>query len=391
MNLKRSILFVGLLFATSTTAVFAQTGNIRKAKTAIGKFEELKGAGTAALGKTSLTEAQTAIDEAVVHDKTKDNPEAWTFYSIIYANIASLDNNAEAAAKAKDGIAKATELDTDKKFAENIKVASQTLGQFKFNQGVASWDKQDYKTAYTDFSDALTYLPGDTTLTFYSGLAAVQNKDYDNAIEKYKALIPVKEYSSHKTVMVDLPKLYLSKGDTTSAIAAAQEAVTAYPNDNDAVVQNIELNLITGNEAKIVSDIEAQLAKDASNKNLHYYLGLAHSAAGNDEKALAAYQKAIELDPNYMEANMNAAVVIMNGGREDLMKLNEDKTLKQADYDKKLGEIKTKIAVAVPYLQKAVDIDPKNVDALKSLKSYYDFINDEAKSAELQAKINALN
>ncbi len=389
MNLRKSILFVGLLFATSSTALFAQSGNVKKAKAAIVKFEELKGAGSAELGKSNLTAAKEAIDAAVVHDKTKDDPEAWTYYALVYSNLASLDKSAEDATKAQDAIKKATELDKDKKHAENIAVAGQTLGQYKFNQGVAAWDKQDFKTAYSDFSDALVYLPGDTTLTFYSGLAAVQNKEYDKAIEK--ELVPVKKYSSHKTIMVDLPKLYLQKGDTTSAIAAAAEAVAAYPNDNDAVVQNIELNLITGNEAKIVSDIESQVAKDPQNKSLHYYLGLAYGASGDAEKALASYQKAIEIDPNYLEANTNAAVVIMNGGRDELMKLNEDKSVPAAEYNKKVEAIKGKIARAVPYLEKAVELDAKNVDALRNLKNYYDFMNDEAKSAELQAKIEALN
>ena len=280
MNLRKSILFAGLLFTAGTTAVYAQSGNVKKAKTNFGKFDELKAANTVALGKANLTTAQEAIDAAVVHEKTQNDPEAWTIYSLVYANIANVDSNADAAVKAAEGIKKATELDADKKNAENIKVAGQTLGQFRFNQGVAAWDKQDYKTAYDEFTGALDYLPGDTTLTYYSGLAAVQNKDFDKAIERYKALVPVKEYSSHKAVVLDLPKLYLSKKDTTSALQAAAEAVTAYPNDNDAVVQNIELNLITGNEAKIVTDIENQLAKDASNKNLHYYLGLAYGSAG---------------------------------------------------------------------------------------------------------------
>jgi len=389
MNFRKSILFVGLLFATSSTALFAQSGNVKKAKAAIVKYEELKAAGSAELGKSNLTAAQEAIDAAVVHDKTKDDPEAWTYYALVYSNLANLNKSAEDATKAKDAIAKATELDKDKKHADNILVAGQTLGQFKFNEGVAAWDKQDYKTAYADFSDALTYLPGDTTLTFYSGLAAVQNKEYDKAIEKYKELVPIKEYSSHKTILVDLPKLYLQKGDT--AITAAAEAVAAYPNDNDAVVQNIELNLITGNEAKIVSDIESQVAKDPQNKSLHYYLGLAYGAAGDTEKSLASYQKALEIDPNYLEANTNAAVVIMNGGREELMKLNEDKSIPTTEYNKRVEGIKGKIAQAVPYLEKSVELDPKNVDALRNLKNYYDFMNDEAKSAEIQAKIEALN
>jgi len=389
MNIRKTIVLSVMLSAG--TLVFAQTGNLKKAKSAIAKFEEFKGAGQPKLGEASLKTASDALNEAIVHEKTKDLAETWTYYALVSANYASLNNSAEEATKAEEGIKKAKELDTDKKNAENIKVAEQTLGQYNFNQGVAAWEKQDYPTAYTAFDKGLVYLPGDTTLTYYSGLAAIQNKDYKNAIEKYKALIPAKEFSNHKSVLVDLPKLYLSALDTTSALEYAAIAATEYPTDNGAAVQNIELNLIAGNEQKVVSDIENQITKDPTNKTLYYYLGIASSATKDMDKALAAYKKAIEIDPNYFEANTNAAVTIMNQVREDINKANNDRSLKTADYNAAVTAAKDKLKPALPYLLKLVELEPKNADSLKYLKSYYDFVQDEAKSAEVQAKIDALN
>ena len=389
MNVKKAIVFS--LFVAAGTTAFAQTSNVRKAKTSFQKFEELKGAGSAELGKANLDAAKEAIDLAVAHEKTKEDAEAWTVYALVNANIASLNNNAEAAAAASEGIKKATEFDKESKNADNIKVSGQVLGQFNFNQGVAAWEKQDFKTAYSSFSDALGYLPGDTTLTYYSGLAAIQNQDYTNAIEKYKQLIPAKEFSSHKAVLIDLPKLYLSAKDTTSALEYAAQAAQAYPNDNDAAVQNIELNLIVGNEAKIITDIENQIAKDGNNKSLYYYLGIAQSASNNNEKAIEAYKKAVSIDPNYSDANRNAAATIINGVRDQLNALNEDKGLSNSDYNTKVAALKTKIKEALPYLEKVVELNANDVDALRSLKGYYDFQQDEAKSAEIQAKIDAAN
>ncbi len=389
MNIRKTIVLS--VMVSAGTLVFAQTGNLKKAKSAIAKFEEFKGAGQPKLGETSLKTASDALNEAIVHEKTKDLAETWTYYALVSANYASLNNSAEEAAKAEEGIKKAKELDTDKKNAENIKVAEQTLGQYNFNQGVAAWEKQDYPTAYTAFDKGLVYLPGDTTLTYYSGLAAIQNKDYKNAIEKYKALIPAKEFSNHKSILVDLPKLFLSAADTTSALEYAAIAATEYPTDNGAAVQNIELNLIAGNEQKVVSDIENQIAKDPTNKTLYYYLGIASSATKDMDKALTAYQKAIELDPNYFEANTNAAVTIMNQVREDINKANNDRTLKTADYNAAVTAAKDKLKPALPYLLKLVELEPKNADSLRYLKSYYDFVQDEEKSKEVQAKIDALN
>lgn len=387
MNIKKAILF-SLLVAAGSTA-FAQSGNLRKAKSGLQKFQELQSAGSPELGKTNLESAKEAIDLAIAHDKTKDNPETWTVYSLVNANLAALENSEEAATAAEEGIQKAKELDSDEENQENITVAGQLLGQYNFNQGVGSWENQDFKSAYAAFDKALTYLPGDTTLTYYSGLAAIQNQDYPNAIEKYKQLIPEKEFSSHKAVMVDLPKLYLSAKDTTNALEYAAQAAAAFPDDNDAAIQNIELNLIVGNEEKIINEIENQISKDASNKGLYYYLGIAYSAAGNNEKAIEAYKKAVEIDPDYIEANKNAAATIINSVREQLNALNEDKTLSNDDYNVKVTELKEKITEALPYLEKVVQLDPDDVDALRSLRGYYDFQQDEEKSAEIQAKIEA--
>lgn len=389
MNFKKVIVF-SLLVAAGTTT-FAQTNNLRKAKSSLQKYDELKTAGSAALGKPNLTLAKEAIDLAIVHEKTKNDPETWTIYALVNANIGTLDNADDAIKAAIEGVQKAKELDTENKNTENLAYVSQMLGQHSFNKGVASWEKQDFKTAYAEFNKTLEYIPGDTTSTYYSGLAAIQSQDYKNAVEKYKLLIPRKDFSAHKSILVDLPKLYLSLKDTASALNYAAEAAAQYPNDNDAAIQNIELNLIAGNEAKVIKDIETQISKDGNNKSLYYYLGIAYSASNDNAKAIEAYKKAVSIDPNYADANKNAAATIINGVREELNALNEDKTLSNNDYGEKVKGLKTKIAEALPFLEKSVALNPNDVDALKSLKGYYDFQQDEAKSNELKAKIDALN
>jgi hypothetical protein len=75
--------------------------------------------------------------------------------------------------------------------------------------------------------------------------------------------------------------------------------------------------------------------------------------------------------------------------RDELNTLNEDKGLSNTDYNTKLNALKEKIKEALPYLEKVVELNPQDVDALRSLKGYYDFQQDEAKSTEIQAKIDA--
>lgn len=388
MDFKKAIILSAMV-ATGTT-VFAQSSNLKKAASNIQKYEELRGSGSSQLGGSFLQTAKEAVDAASVHEKTKDLAETWMYYSLVYANLAVDQKSEEDAAKAAEGIIKAKELDKDKKNASNINVAEQNLYSFNFNHGVGFWDKKEFKSAYDAFNKALTYMPGDTTLTYYAGLAAIQNNDYQNGIDKYKQLIDKKDYSQHKAVLVDLPKLYLSLKDTSNALEYAALAAKAYPNDNDAVIQNIELNLIVGNESKIISEIENQIAKDNRNKSLYYYLGIAQSSNNNPDKAYEAYQKAIEIDPNYNDANLNAGVVLMNSIREQLQKVNDDKTLSNNQYTTKVAELKEKIKPAEALFLKVIENEPSNESALKGLKGLYDFLQLEEKGKAIQEKLDAL-
>jgi len=293
MNAKKVLLLTTMVAAGS--AVFAQSSNVKKAGTNIQKYEELRAAGTPQLGTSYLKTAQEAIDAAAINDKSKDLPETWTYYALVYSSLAADNKSDEDATKAADALEKAKALDKDSKNAQNIKAVESNLYSYNFNKGVGFWDGKDFKSAYSAFNSALTYVPGDTTLTYYSALAAIQNNDYPNGIEKYKELIPKKEFSAHKSIVADLPKLYLSIKDTSAAIEYAAVAAKEYPNDKDIVVQNIELNLIVGNEAKIADEIEKQITKDGNNKNLYYYLGIAQNANNKPQEALAAYQKPLKL------------------------------------------------------------------------------------------------
>ncbi|PVH24450.1 hypothetical protein DC487_12965 [Sphingobacterium corticibacter] len=388
MNIKKSLIITGVL-AISMSTVFAQSGNLRKAKSAYTKYEELGGAEAGELSAKMLKDGIAPIEEAIAHEKTKDNPETWTVYSLIYSNLAFAEKNGEYADKAITGLAKATELDADKKNEENINAVKVNLRNFYQTTGYEEWKVENYKGAAEEFDKGLALMPGDTTLIYFGALAAIQTQDYPTAIKKYEALLPHEDHSEYRMIRADLPKLYLSTGDTTKALEYADAAAKAFPEDNDIVMQNIELNLITGNEEKIISGIESQLARDAGNKTLHYYLGTAYASNDNDEKALASYKKALEIDPDYVEANLNTAAIIMNMANQALMDLNGDKSVSDADYNTRVETIKADMGKAVPYLEKALSKDPNNTNALSNLKSYYNFIQDEDKANEIQAKLEA--
>ena len=188
---------------------------------------------------------------------------------------------------------------------------------------------------------------------------------------------------------MDVSRLYLMQGDTTNAIKSAELGSNKYPEDGELATQNIELNLMAVNDDKIINTINAQVEKEPDNKNLHYYLGIAYRETGDMEKDEAAYKKALVIDPGYLDANINLGGLILNKVI-DLFNKTNNANLAQAEYDVEIQKAYDIFDSALPYLEKAVEVDGSSFLALNNLKKYYEIKEDNAKIAELQARIDAL-
>lgn len=389
----KSFIAVCLLTALSM-GVYAQKAELKTAKSSYDKYTSLKSLQGGTLAAPSLKEAKAAIDKASIHEKTKEDPETWTYRALIYADLAAADTTFKKskplAAEASNALQKAAELDKEGKNKENIENARKILAQYSMNKGVKEFQNKKYSEAYQSFEEVLTALPGDTTVTYYAGLSAMMAKDYPAAIKKYTELLNT-NFSSLQDVYTNLSISYAAAQDTASAIRIAGEGAQKFPKNPDFATREIELSLMSGKEKEVIDKIAAQAEKEPDNKLYPYYLGIAYNSIKDYKKAGEAYKKALAIDPNYTEANINLGGLIMNQGIELYNKANALPTSKQKEYDAMMKEAVAQFDQAFPYLQKAVELDPKSRLALENLKTYYVVKRNDAKVSELQAKINALN
>jgi tetratricopeptide (TPR) repeat protein len=156
---------------------------------------------------------------------------------------------------------------------------------------------------------------------------------------------------------------------------------------------------------------------------LYYYKGLTYSRIGDDvgskstkakdkamqaslnkeslddySKAADAYKKAIEIDPDYFDANLNLGNALMKPAIDLYNQANAlPSNATQKQYDDLRLKADASFEVAKPYLQKAVDLDPKSSNALTNLRNYYrgkyDPANkdaNKAKADDLKKQIDAL-
>ena len=391
MKIKSFIL--AAVFTASSVMVFAQKGEVANAKKNYDSFVQLKDANSMPLAIPSLKAAKTAVDKAVANDKTAIDPAAWTYKALIYGELALLDSVPATSkplfTESQTAYKKAVELDKEGANKANLDHVNGALfSQYELNQGVKAYQTNNYAVAFTSFTNALNYRPGDTTITYYAGLSAINAKNYDAGIKNYEELIKT-NFSANNQIYLDLSRLYSMKGDTAKAISIAGEGAVKYK-DAALATQEIELSLMSGKQKEVISKIEAQAQRDPKNKLYPYYLGIAYSTVNDVAKAEESYLKAIAIDPAFADANINIGGVMLNKGIALYNEANKLPPSQQKEYEAAMKKASAEFDRAFPYLQKASELDPKSRIALENLKTYYLVKKDNAKVEELAKKIESL-
>ena len=151
---------------------------------------------------------------------------------------------------------------------------------------------------------------------------------------------------------------YLQQGDFKRAISELEVAVTGLDKDSHLWLNYGIALLLSKQYNEAVAVLENTLTVIRDNENTarnptefadlkvqsHYNLGLAYYHIGQTEKAISAYQKALELEPNFADAYGGLGVIYWRSGN-----LND----------------------AIRHCQKAIKIAPENIEFHKNLTRIY--------------------
>ncbi len=392
--MKKTILSVILI--SFFGAAIAQKSEIANAKNSYALFE--LGLQTKAKAKPqleALEKAKVSADKAIAFEKTKNDPELWAYRSVIYSSIAVTDTvnkaNAEAAFKtAQESIVKAKSLDDKNTYASTLENAERNLSVVMQNKGVAAFNKKDYPEAYKSFKYIADIDSKDSTFNQYTAYAASAAKMYDEAIVYYKKSIAVND--KNPNLYSELGRVYLTKTDTASALKVYEEGKAKYPSNLGLIFDELNIYLNRGEAAKQITKIESAIAADGKNKVLHYVAGIAYAANKETAKAEASYKKAIELDPNYQEANYNLGVLFIDKANVFITEANKLSTNKasEAKYTALRGKFMAELNNALPYLEKAEEINPKDKNTLVTLREVYVKLNKLDKASAIKKRIDTL-
>src|SRR5690606_35344213 len=118
-------------------------------------------------------------------------------------------------------------------------------------------------------------------------------------------------------------------------------------------------------------------------------LGVVLDNLSKPEEAEQSYLRAIELDPEYFEAIYNLGILHFNKGVEMNNAANDIKDNKKYEAEKE--RVKGVFRQALPYLEKAHNLNPDDREGIASLVQIYALLGETEKYTEMKARLESGN
>lgn len=324
-------------------------------------------------------------------------------------------------------------LDYEKKIGKKIQTdeINETIKSFKpdlLNYADALGKQKKFKESADVLYSIYQLDKKDKENLYYAANYAIEGKDYDKALLYYKELkavnytgeginyiaknkatnadetFPTKEQrnnmvtlgthilpreekipSKKPEILRNIALILIQQGKTEEAKAAIAEARKENPDDVNLITSEADIYLKSNDISSYQRLINEALEKNPNDADLIFNLGVTSANAGKLDEAEKYYRKVIDVKSDYINAYLNLADLILKPDAklvEQINKLtNSPKDSKQFDVLK--VERQKLFNKALPFLEKAHQLDPNNDVVKSNLKSVYGFL-------EMTDKIKAL-
>ena len=334
-----------------------------------------------------------------VNVHTKNNKViGWEILKEIYPNAYDV---------VKEALAKAYALDpaSEAKVNEQVKA----LVNYYSELGSGSVDIEKYKEAVDAYIKAahLQEIAGkaDPKLYFYAGqLAAFLGaQDVQYFIDGEKYLLKAQElgYQDESgNLYYFLFHCYYGqrvngRENVVKAKNTLLEGINKYPRNErilDGLMQLYTSEDGIGDPAELVELIDKALAENPKNADLWFGRGRVFFKLKNYDECIKSFEKIDDLKPNDYDTNFYLGYFHIAKGDQTNQAFNArlESINSQDEYQKGLKEVAAVYMQAVPYLERAHELNPENKDCVEYLKQLCFRLRDEQGMMEKYNKYNTI-
>ena len=372
--------------------------------------------------KPNFTEARNMIKGALENAETKNDPKTWFSAGQIEGAQFDQENTKQLLGQQPDENAmysalagiypyfkKAYELDrlpdakgkVKPKYTKDMKSVIKANMSYYLSGGAYFFEQNDYKKALEFFNQIVEIHDGPLMsedrqagekvdsvyiyANYYAAIAASQTKDQDATIAAMKRACKIDFKRSE--MYGYLATEYQMAGDTANWESTALEGYSLFPSNDDFTTHLIQIYLYTNRNEKALEFINTALTKSPNNAQLLDVAGRIYETGYKDyAKAEDYYKKSIALDGENAEVQSNMGRIYFNQGVQRLDEANNITDTKKYNEEKEvaLGLFRQ----ALPYFEKAFQLDPDGQDNRIALRSIYYNLNMEDKFNEMDKLMN---
>lgn len=263
--------------------------------------------------------------------------------------------------KAVEAYKKAAELDDKGQKTKDIASALETIASKYTDDAYNAYTLGDLKTASTLFEKAykaagtapLSQL--DTNALYNAGFTAWQCQDWNRAKTFFEEGMKYNYYGEGGESYAKLADIAEKLGDAAASKRYLEEGSKKFPESQSLLIGLINYYINSGEDTAQLFDLFKEAQKnEPDNASLYYVEGNARVKLGQNEEALAAYDKACEVNPNYEWGYIGKGIQLYNMAVELQTKASEE--MNDAKYMALMGEFEKTLKGCIEPFEKAFEL-----------------------------------
>jgi len=362
------VLLTSFLFTFGTLTVVAQS-NIKEGNNSFALYTKT--------GETKhLESARKFADAAFATKKDSSAVNNNVLRGLVYSSLAVTDStrkqkyNLDPIEETLNSLGRLNKRGADKNFTTEVAYMKRNLANALIYKANAALAKEDFGYAFQNFKriDSLGF--NDPEIKYNLALLASKSGQLKEATNYYEGILSQPGNTPNQAL--ELAHIYQLQGNKNDALNVLKRAHQQFPKHKGILFHLIESYSSNGNYAEVTKLIEDAIALEPENVRLNYLAGYAFESEKNIEKAKKYYLNVTHLDASNYESNLALGLIYL----EELLK---DKT---NDSVRDLTQT---------YLLKANEINPSDINTLKSLALYYKETDDFFQLDRVNILLNQLS
>ncbi len=328
--------------------------------------------------------------------KAKDQSKFWYNRGIIYQNIfqSKLDSSIVILETALDSYRKELALDNSY-YEKKSKQGISSILHLYAKLANKSFDEKEFKLSSKYFlksaklSEELSGVV-DTAMIANAYVASNNGKNWEDVVSITNRLLALEP--ANEQYHLNKIRAYVQLADDDNLIAAISEARLKCPVSQDIVLEEVNYYIARKQFDKLLESIKAAININPEMAVLHFNLGTIYKEMDDNENAKVSYLKAIELKADYFDAYNNLAALYLDRTNALTAEMNDlGFSSKEVAKSKRLKAQRNEIfKELIPYMEKAIEIEPDNREILTVLKEIYYKLEDMPNFKIVKAKLDNL-